>query len=219
MQVTAVPNTATPSNATNQRTNLGQKDIFLKILVAQMQNQNPLKPQDGAQMSTQLAQFNMVEQQISTNKLLKQMVSNNGQAAQSMATAAAYLNHQASADTSNITFDGSTPIKLSVNLQNATTQANVSIVDTFGNTIRTLQNGSLPTGKSTFTWDGLQNNGTPATAGNYVIKVSATDSTGAAIPATTSISGLVQAVRNTTNGTRVIVGATPVALATITEIK
>ncbi len=41
---------------------LSQKDTFLKLLVAQLQNQDPLNPADGIQFVTQLAQFSQLEQ-------------------------------------------------------------------------------------------------------------------------------------------------------------
>lgn len=43
------------------------KDLFLKLLVAQMQNQDPLNPQDPTQYVTQLAQFNTLEQMQNLN--------------------------------------------------------------------------------------------------------------------------------------------------------
>ncbi len=42
-----------------------QKDDFLRLLVAQLSNQDPLNPQDGAQFVAQLAQFSSLEQLIS----------------------------------------------------------------------------------------------------------------------------------------------------------
>lgn len=50
------------------------KDTFLKLLVAQLKNQDPLNPQDGAAFVTQLAQFNSVEQLVSINDRLGQLV-------------------------------------------------------------------------------------------------------------------------------------------------
>ena len=41
------------------------KDTFLKLLVAQIKNQNPLSPADGAQFLAQLAQFSSLEQLVS----------------------------------------------------------------------------------------------------------------------------------------------------------
>lgn len=49
------------------------KDEFLKLLVAQMKNQDPMNPMDGQQMAAQLAQFTSVEQLINANDTLAQI--------------------------------------------------------------------------------------------------------------------------------------------------
>lgn len=50
------------------------RDQFLKILLTQMQNQNPLDPMDTKEMTGQLAQFSSLEQQINTNSKLDSML-------------------------------------------------------------------------------------------------------------------------------------------------
>ena len=50
------------------------KDAFLKILIAQMRNQDPLNPSDGSAMVAQLAQFSTLEQLQNLNTKLDQMV-------------------------------------------------------------------------------------------------------------------------------------------------
>lgn len=47
------------------------KDAFLKLLVAQLQNQNPLQPQDGAEFIAQLAGFSQLEQTITIRQELE----------------------------------------------------------------------------------------------------------------------------------------------------
>lgn len=47
------------------------RDEFLKMLVAQLKNQDPLNPMDGKDMAAQLAQFSTVEQLITMNKSLE----------------------------------------------------------------------------------------------------------------------------------------------------
>jgi flagellar basal-body rod modification protein FlgD len=46
------------------------KDQFVKLLVAQMQNQDPLNPMDGKDLAAQLAQFSSVEQLMNVNTKL-----------------------------------------------------------------------------------------------------------------------------------------------------
>jgi len=50
---------------------LANKTVFLQLLVAQIKNQDPTKPQDGLQFVTQLAQFSGLEQALTTNKELE----------------------------------------------------------------------------------------------------------------------------------------------------
>ena len=49
-------------------------DTFLKLLVEQLKHQDPMAPQDGAQFLAQLAQFNSVEQLMSINDKLGQLL-------------------------------------------------------------------------------------------------------------------------------------------------
>ena len=80
MQVTGITaNTGTPAATdANPATNNGNRtvnaDTFLKLLVEQLKHQDPLAPQDGTQFVAQLAQFNSLEQLISINERLGQLV-------------------------------------------------------------------------------------------------------------------------------------------------
>ena len=63
-----------PPTADRNTTGMLGKDDFLKLLVAQLKNQDPLAPQDGAQFATQLAQFNSLDQLVSINTRLDQLI-------------------------------------------------------------------------------------------------------------------------------------------------
>lgn len=56
-----------------QGDSLVKKDDFLKLLVAQIKNQNPLNPADGIEFLTQLAQFSQLEQLIEIRQCLEQL--------------------------------------------------------------------------------------------------------------------------------------------------
>ncbi|HZT30580.1 MAG TPA: flagellar hook capping FlgD N-terminal domain-containing protein [Bryobacteraceae bacterium] len=63
--VSAVTSGAAPTpGAASPLDNLANSETFLKLLVAQIQNQNPLDPTDSVQFVTQLAQFSQLEQTI-----------------------------------------------------------------------------------------------------------------------------------------------------------
>jgi flagellar basal-body rod modification protein FlgD len=65
--------TAAPATGATETSSMGQ-NTFLKLLVEQLKNQDPLNPQDSAQFVAQLAQFNSLEQLISINSRLGQLL-------------------------------------------------------------------------------------------------------------------------------------------------
>jgi flagellar basal-body rod modification protein FlgD len=80
--MTTVSSVGTTSMATastsNTKTDSDQAtldyDAFLKLLVAQMQNQDPLNPTDATEQLSQLASFSNVEQSIKMNQKLESMI-------------------------------------------------------------------------------------------------------------------------------------------------
>ena len=75
MQIDSSLTTRTTSSASpaNPSGLSSSRDEFLRLFVAQLENQNPLDPQSGADMVAQLAQFSGVEQQVETNRRLAEL--------------------------------------------------------------------------------------------------------------------------------------------------
>ncbi|MDX8391277.1 MAG: flagellar hook capping FlgD N-terminal domain-containing protein [Mariprofundaceae bacterium] len=219
MPITSV-NTATASQPADTRQNdLGQKDIFLKLLVAQMKFQDPLKPQDATKMASQLAQFNMVEQQTNTNQLLQELLAKGNNTTGNSDATATWLGHSVSINQNKIHFDGATPQTFSTQLASNAAQANLNIFDSSGVPIRTMQLGTLNAGGNPFTWDGLTDSGATAAAGDYRIEIGAIDLQGQSVDAHISRSGIVDAVRFTGNGNELVVGGIAASTEDITEIR
>lgn len=70
MTTNSVNNTIPASAAANTKPSptsnvLASKETFLKLLVAQLKNQDPMNPSDGTQFVAQLAQFSTLEQNVS----------------------------------------------------------------------------------------------------------------------------------------------------------
>ncbi|MDQ0995680.1 flagellar basal-body rod modification protein FlgD [Phyllobacterium ifriqiyense] len=75
--MTTIPPVGTEqTNQTNTPKAVAGADYqtFLKLLVAQMKNQDPTKPMDATQQVTQLAQFSSVEQAVQMNAKLEQLL-------------------------------------------------------------------------------------------------------------------------------------------------
>jgi len=212
---------ATAGSARTQQVDLGNKDIFLKLLVAQMKFQDPLKPQDATQMSSQLAQFNMVEQQTTSNKLLEQLVNAGVGGARPTAqidSSANYLGHTVTVNQNDILFDGSSQ-NFAVTLNEPATEALVFIFDSNGEPVRTMRFNNLAAGANPLVWDGKTDSGASATQGRYTIQVSATNLNGGSVESSIQRSGIVDAIRFTGSGTEMMVGGIAVPLTDITEIR
>ncbi len=202
--------------------NLGKKDIFLKLLVAQMQNQDPLKPKDASQMSSQLAQFNMVEQQTNSNKWLEKIAGNGGlggTASSSLDSASAgYLGRTVTVNQNTIQYNGSNP-SFSTDLAVDAASVQVVVRDGAGNAIRTMNVGAMSKGLNTMSWDGLNDAGAATPLGTYTLDITAVDAQGFNIAANVQRSGLVDTVRLASGSVQLIVGGIPANLQDVTAVR
>ncbi|MDQ6992367.1 MAG: FlgD immunoglobulin-like domain containing protein [Mariprofundus sp.] len=210
---------ANGGQATPINNDLGQKDIFLKLLVAQMKNQNPEKPNDPTQMASQLAQFNMVDQQTQSTKLLQQLVDVMGSSqSSSSGVSASYLGKNVTVEQNQMNFNGTTQNFAAVTKFPAA-EAQVTILDNTGAVVRSMNFTNLPAGANSLSWDGMTDSGAGAVQGTYSINVQAKDSHGVSVPTVIERSGIVDAVRLSAAGNTVMVGGISSDQSKITEIR
>ncbi len=180
-----------------------QQDRFMKLLVAQMKNQDPLNPMDNAQMTSQIAQINMVggieKLNGTVESLLKGFQTLQAQSAAQLPGRDVLVAGKA------VSLAGGTA-QGGVQLAAAADAVNVDIVDAAGITVRTLQLGASPAGVRGFTWDGIRNDGKTASDGTYTLRVTATAG-GKAVDATALAAARVQAVSTGSDGVQVDLGA------------
>ncbi len=146
------------------------QDRFLKLLVTQMQNQDPLNPLDNAEVTSQLAQISTVTGIDKLNATLQLLVSD-FEENRSM-EAAAMIGRSVLVPGISITYENNTAVA-GVDLPQAVDQLTVTIMDSAGVAVRSLDIGPQPKGVSTFAWDGITSSGTAAANGNYSFSVSA----------------------------------------------
>lgn len=179
---------ADPTASAQGNSALG-KDAFLKLLVAQLSHQDPLKPMDGTQMVTQLAQFSALEQAVAQSAkldLLSTQVSGLSNAATTD-----LVGKTVTVRGKSIAFDGVKPTGLSVSLAGAATKCTVTIRDGNGNPVRTMEVGARPAGTLAVAWDGKDDKGNTVPAGSYSCDVKATNAAGASIAVSQDVSGKV----------------------------
>jgi flagellar basal-body rod modification protein FlgD len=183
-------NTGAASSAGTTPT-LGQ-DAFLKLLVAQLSHQDPTAPMQGTEFVTQLSQFSLVEQSVAQSSALSSVNAQLGGIGNSQATD--LVGKSVTINGSSFAFNGSLPTSASMNLAGNATDVQVTISDSSGNAVRTMDLGSKPAGLASFSWDGRETSGQLAPAGTYTIAVKATGTNGSTVAATQNVTGVVTSV-------------------------
>ena len=217
-QVQNVGPTQFPASTSTQGT-LG-KDDFLKLLVSQLQNQDPMNPMDGTQFASQLAQFTSVEQLANINSTLESSISANQLLNQSISNALSttVIGKEVRASGTAFNYSGAGDMKVGYTLPSAAMNAQVQILDRNGAVVRTINGTGVAAGDVDVKWDGLTDAGTQAAAGQYTVQVKATDSAGKAITATPFFYGTVTGVRFKSTGTVFVVDGEEIPLANILEV-
>jgi flagellar basal-body rod modification protein FlgD len=194
---TAVSTTTTTPKSVSDKATFGKNfDQFLKLLVAQMQNQDPLNPTDSSQFTNQLVQFANVEQNIRSNSLLETI--SGGQTAGLMRDAANYVGKLVSVKSDTFSRNDTTSTStFTYTNDKIYTSSKVNIYDATGKLVKSFDNLSGESGLKSITWDGKDNNGQAVPAGKFTLKASGTVRTGlgqgdeSATNLTTTTTGLV----------------------------
>ena len=184
--------TQDPTKASQSSKNQGtlDKQSFLKLLVAQLSHQDPLKPMEGTEFVTQLAQFSSVEQQIIQSQKLDvlstQMQGLAGNEAASLVGKRVTIQGK-----SEVNFDGNLATNQSFTLNGQADSVKVDIKDANGNVVRTIDLKNKEAGAVDVVWDGKSDSGNKMPAGKYTMDIHAKDKSGADVGTTQQVSGTV----------------------------
>lgn len=220
MSVTMSGLTATTSTyaADAMKKSIGMnKDDFLKLFMAQLQNQDPLSPQDPTEFLGQLAQLTQVEQAYNSSATLEKLL-----AAQdnSMAlTSVALIGKQVTALGTQAAFDGTNPATLSFQMPATTSSTTLKITNASGQTVRQIDLGSVALGNGSYQWDGKDGQGNLLPAGAYNFGISGINALGTTQIATTYTTGKADGVRFADGTAYVTIGAVSVPFADVTTVK
>jgi flagellar basal-body rod modification protein FlgD len=205
--------TAASSSASN---GLG-KDDFLKLLVTQLSNQDPLSPMQNEEFVAQLAQFSGLEQLVGVNQRLDGLTT--GQSAQNSSTAVNFIGKNVRAMADWTEYDGQTPDTLSFELTGQAQEVTVTITDDAGNQVRkeSLKDGAK--GTHAWIWDGRNQDGSPQKAGTYHVSISAKDENGNDVTGFATAEGRITGVTFEKGYPELMIGSHQLTLADVIEIK
>ncbi len=205
---------SSPAAAVAKNTGAGSQDYFLKLLVAQMKNQDPLNPLDNAQVTSQMAQLNTVEGINKVASKLDALLSGTG-ATQSL-QAAAIVGHTVLVPGTSLELANGQAVG-GIELTGAADHVVVTVKDASGTVVHTADLGAQPQGTVNFAWDGSTDAGAAAAAGTYSFAVEA-KAAGGKVVANTLTAGLVSSVTPTTDGAQLVVGKNLFALSQVRQI-
>jgi flagellar basal-body rod modification protein FlgD len=207
---------ATATAASKAKTGLADSfDTFLTLLTAQLQNQDPLKPMDSTEFTSQLVQFTSVEQQIAQNENLENILA--AQRSSAASSAVGYLGKSAIANTDQAGLVNGRA-SWTLNLPSTPNSLDLSIVDANGRVVATGA-GAIAAGEQTIAWDGKSFNGQQLPNGGvYSLRVTAKNGNGDLITPTLSQKGMISGVDLSGTSPRLTLNGTPVDIATIKSL-
>lgn len=204
-----------PGQGATQTTSAAAQDQFMKLLVTQMKNQDPLNPLDNAQVTSQLAQLSTVSGIEKMNATLQSMMTNY-QSMQSL-QAASMIGHGVMVDGSTMSLNNGKAL-FGVDLSGNADSVNIAVLDGNGQKIHSFDVGAQQAGLLPLQWDGTTDSGAAAADGAYSFKVTAL-SGGQPVSAQTLSYGQVASVASDSQGVKLTVpGLGAVNLADIRQI-
>jgi flagellar basal-body rod modification protein FlgD len=188
---------------------------FLKLITAQLKNQDPASPVDSSQFTQQMISFSSVQQQSQTNAALQQLLT----AVQGMqiGSASAYVGRDVRASASQISLSGGNA-QFGYTLSAPAASVQVTIADSTGQVVFSGQ-GTGQTGDNGVSWNGVNSfGGNQEPDGAYKIGVKALDASGNPVAATPYVQGRVNAASVENGQVMLSLGANAVPLSTVTSI-
>lgn len=198
---------------------LGKND-FLKLLIAQLKNQDPLNPASNTEFIAQLAQFSTLEQMTLINANLAQSLENNINMTEAVSNAMIinYFGKYVTAETDSFMYDGKSPVELQFDLDSAASWGTLEITDESGNVIRSVSLDAMEDGANFLEWDGITNMGVKAKSGIYKYSVELYDVLGNEVGVSQMFSGVVEGISYKNGDTQLNIGGVLVPFDRVKDI-
>ena len=192
------------------------QDRFLTLLVTQLKNQDPLRPMDNAQITTQLSQISTVSGIDKLNQTMSGLAT--AMAANQTMASAAMIGRKVLAPGTTLTVAegrATGAIEFAAPAERVT----LTVVGAAGNVVRRLELGAAEAGLQAFAWDGKGDDGKTVKDGSYTYRIEAAGA-GKSVNATGYQVGTVTGIAVSGNEPTVIVnGLTEVRMADVKRIQ
>ena len=212
---------AVGASGLNSASPVGGQDVdktaFLKLLVAQLQHQDPLEPMSTTEFVAQLAQFTSVEQLVGVNEGInmlgiQQMGISNAQAADMIGKEV-----EIKSDKLTVSSDDDS-VGAAFRLDGDAEDVQVRIRDATGTVVRTIDMGPQTKGDISLEWDLRNDNGGMVAPGTYRIDVLAEDADGNSISWETRVRGVVSGISYDNGYPELVVGSIRASMSDIVGV-
>lgn len=172
------------------------KEDFLKLLVAQLEHQDPLSPMDNREFVAQLAQLSALEQLQNINFSLSasQKVNSSLNRSINSLLAPSLIGRWIKARGNGVQLSDGNPVELHYELSGEA-KVRVEVYDSNASPMRRIEVGFQQAGDRVVEWDGKDDRGYRLPDGWYTYSVVATDRTGSSVSARPFLTGKVSGVR------------------------
>lgn len=158
------------------------KDDFLKLFVTQLQNQDPLNPDDGTEMAAKLAQFNGLEQMMNVNKSLEKMLTEQNSARNLQLVN--YVGREVTVDGGRARLKDGVSSKSEFALEMPANGTTLEVRDGAGKIVAQVDLGPKDAGSHALNWDGKNGAGKTLPDGIYTYSIAARNGEGKDLPVT-----------------------------------
>ena len=167
---------AAKGTGTNPNSQL-DKDAFMKLLLTELQHQDPTSPMDTEKMLTQTSQLAAVEMQENTNKAMKDLVNQLKSNANAYAISA--LGKMVSTGSSAVTLtDEKKDANFAIYFKSDLANGKLEVKNANGQVVRSIDLNNLNSGVHKLTWDGKDETGNQVPNGSYNVSVNYTGKDG-----------------------------------------
>lgn len=192
------------------------KEAFMKLLVAQLQNQDPLDPMDSRDFVSQLSDLTSVEKLAGIEDRLGGI--ENASAQSAGLDAHRLIGKSISADTSQGYLGQLGTVEIPFVAEQGADNATLRVRNAYGDVIREIQVSDVHQGPNKLVWDGLSTSGERQAAGMYYFDIKASSADGINVPAELKIQGVVTGVSFESGNAELELGDTKVTLDRVNNI-